>query len=632
MRAASVTLDVQENMLREMQQLHSKTMEQIAKEEEQTARYSLPAWQQAQLKIVDAFQDRVREVTEAEKQQETALNTSMQSDSKNALFYQQAEVMAAQDADAKILAARQAMNAQIQQSDEETRDKLASGLQSLFSHPEKFFEDTAMKTGFQLMANEMLSVFQSSGPTGGMLQYLFGMGPQMSTSTNLLTAIQSALGQGNHNGGGINGSQPGSTPGNPFFTGFGDSSANPATMQFTQGSTQILTGAQTFVQGVAQFSSAVGSMSMGGGGFSGGGGLLGGGGNTLGFPGASNTGGDIGSSSGASASGTTASYPQLLGAGQGSYTTAAGNGMVDASSLGPAGAGFSDSNAAGAPGAGMGAAMGIAGGALMGGMSIYSAYQNSNPIAGLAGGAMGGMEAGAALGSIIPGLGTVVGGAIGAIAGGLTGLFAGIFGDQGKGQAEGLDVNTIQPELTKDMQDYEAGRSGYSAVAADLTNMLVSAKSSTTQMGSGARNYFSSNIQPEINAALMSLQKQEQGGRSAVTMSAAQYHTGGMIGDFGDMATSDTEGFIHARRNEFVVNPMAASAHMPILQAMNSGTSFGAVQPRMPASSSSGGGGTINIQAIDSKSVATWAKAGGGKMLMAALNQANSQYSGTARG
>jgi hypothetical protein len=52
----------------------------------------------------------------------------------------------------------------------------------------------------------------------------------------------------------------------------------------------------------------------------------------------------------------------------------------------------------------------------------------------------------------------------------------------------------------------------------------------------------------------------------------------------------------------------------------------------MPASPSSGGGGTINIQAIDSKSVATWAKAGGGKMLMAALNQANSQYSGTARG
>jgi hypothetical protein len=246
---------------------------------------------------------------------------------------------------------------------------------------------------------------------------------------------------------------------------------------------------------------------------------------------------------------------------------------------------------------------------------------------------MGGMEAGAALGSIIPGLGTVVGGAIGAIAGGLAGLFAGIFGDQGRGQAESLDVNTVQPELTKDMQDYEAGRSGYSTIAANLTNMLTSAKNSTTQMGSGARNYFSSNIEPEINTALLSLQKQEAGGRGAVTMSAAQYHTGGMIGDFGDMATSDTEGFIHAMRNEFVVNPVAASAHMPILQAMNSGTSFGAVQPRMPASSSSGGGGTLIIKAIDSMDVATWAKTrGGGRALAAALNQSNGSYSGIGRG
>ena len=248
---------------------------------------------------------------------------------------------------------------------------------------------------------------------------------------------------------------------------------------------------------------------------------------------------------------------------------------------------------------------------------------------------MGGMEAGAALGSIVPGIGTVVGAVGGALIGGIAGLFAGIFGDQGRGQAQNLDTNTIQPALTKDMQDYEAGRAGYNTLATELNSMLISAQNQTNQMGSGARSYFNQRIQPEIEAVLSSLQKQEMGGRSQVTLSAAQYHGGGWTGDFGDLATSDTEGFIHAAQNEFVVNPMAAAAHAPILQAMNSGTNFAysnTVQPRMPASSASGVPMQITIQALDSKSVAQWAKAGGGLALMAAMNQAQRQFSGVGRG
>jgi hypothetical protein len=281
-----------------------------------------------------------------------------------------------------------------------------------------------------------------------------------------------------------------------------------------------------------------------------------------------------------------------------------------------------------------GAAMGMAGGALMGATSVYSAYTNSNPTAGAVGGAMGGMEAGAALGSIVPGLGTVVGGAIGAVAGGVTGLLAGIFGDQGRGQAEALDVGTIQPTLLKDMQDYEAGRSGYNSLASELNSVLISSKNSTASMGSGARSYYGSNIAPEINAALSSLQKQEIGGRGQVTLTAGQYHSGGMVDDFGDLATSDTEGFIHAMRNEFVVQPSMAQAHAPLLNAIqsNSVSYASSVQPRMPASSGSGAAVNLTIQAIDSKSVATWAKGGGGLALMAALNQAQRQYSGVGRG
>ena len=247
---------------------------------------------------------------------------------------------------------------------------------------------------------------------------------------------------------------------------------------------------------------------------------------------------------------------------------------------------------------------------------------------------MGGMEMGAAIGSIIPGLGTLAGAAIGAVAGGITGLLAGIFGDQGRGQAESLDVNTIQPALLKDMQDYEAGRSGYNSLASDLGGMLTSAKNSTSSMGSGARNYYNSNIAPEINAAISTLQKQERGGRSQVTMTAGQYHTGGFVGGFGDLATSDTEGFIHAMQNEFVVQPAAAQAHAPLLSAINAGNvSYAStVQPRMPASSATGPAIQLTVQAIDSKSVATWAKGGGGRALVAAYNQAQRQYSGVGRG
>lgn len=323
--------------------------------------------------------------------------------------------------------------------------------------------------------------------------------------------------------------------------------------------------------------------------------------------------------------GSSLALPGMAGGGSSSMTSGllGGAGMGAGAAAAPTGA------------SAMGAAMGFASGGLMAGMGAFSAYQNSNPLAGLMSGAMGGMEMGAAIGSVIPGLGTVVGGAIGAIAGGIGGLLAGVFGDKGRGQAQALDVNQIQPALAKDVQDYEAGRAGYNTEATQLNQMLISAQNATNSMGSGARAYFTSNIQPEINTVLSSFQKQEIGGRSAITLTGGQYHGGGMIGGFGDLATSDTEGFIHAMRDEFVVNPIAAAAHAPILQAMNSGTNFAysnSAQPRMPASAAGGNGPSITVQALDSKSVAQWAKAGGGLALMAALNQAQRQYSGVGRG
>lgn len=85
--------------------------------------------------------------------------------------------------------------------------------------------------------------------------------------------------------------------------------------------------------------------------------------------------------------------------------------------------------------------------------------------------------------------------------------------------------------------------------------------------------------------------------------------------------------------NEFVIQPMAARSHAPLLSAINAGNVSYAptVQPRMPASSGSGATVNLTIHALDSQSVSTWARGGGGMALMSALNQAQRQYSGVGR-
>jgi hypothetical protein len=623
----------------QMAALHQRTMEEIAKEEEQTARYSLAGWQQAQLRIIDDYQDRVRKIQDMESQQDAALDADMQAHAANFAADQQAEVMVAKEADAQMLAARQQMNAALQQSDEETRDKLASGLQSLFKNPEQFFEKRAMDTAFQMMANEMMGVFKNSGAAGGIMQYMFGMGPQMSTSANPLTDVESVLGMGGHGHAGTS------------------SAASPGMAQFQQGATAFSSSTSTFSTAVSQFAATVSAGGSGGMAGAGGVGGMGGAGSSLSglagagiAPGSTASGAGLGAGLGADQDAGldpsmmyTTSNPMMLPGVTGATgalstldtfgnslaipgMTGAGADDIDSLQSGVA----SETNTLGGAATGM-SAMGKVGagvgGLAMGAGAIYSAYQSSNPMAGI----MGGAAAGAEVGSIFGPIGT----GIGALAGGIAGGIAGALGDRGRSQAEALDVNQIQPQLVSLTQDYEAGRAGYNSEATQLNAMLISAQNATNSMGSGARNYFSSNISPEINKVLSSLQQQEIGGRSQVTLTAGQFHSGGWTGDFGDLATSETEGFIHAAQNEFVVNPMAAAAHAPILQAMNNGTNFAysnSVQPRMPASSGAGAGAQVTVQAMDSKSVAQWAKGGGGLALMAALNQAQRQYSGVGRG
>jgi hypothetical protein len=373
------------------------------------------------------------------------------------------------------------------------------------------------------------------------MQYMFGMGPQMSTSTNPLDAMGSALGIGGHGTAGM----------------AGTSIANPSLVQFQQGSTTLLTASQMLTSAASTLQGAASTMAAGGG--LGIGGMGGGGGGAAGigsgiFGGAAvstatGAGGDFSEESGGSNPLMMPGLGGSAGASLASYGSTFDNSMMLPGLSGIAGE--STLNLGGAPASsgaqGLGAAAGIAGGALLAGTSIYSAYQNSNPVAGAVGGAMGGMEAGAAIGSIVPGIGTVVGAVGGALIGGIAGLFAGIFGDQGRGQAQNLDTNTIQPALTKDMQDYEAGRAGYNTLATELNSMLISgAERRRTRWGAGARSYFNQQHSAGDQGRAFVVAKAGDWRAQPGHSSAAQYHGGGWTGDFGDLATSDTEGFIHA--------------------------------------------------------------------------------------
>ena len=232
---------------------------------------------------------------------------------------------------------------------------------------------------------------------------------------------------------------------------------------------------------------------------------------------------------------------------------------------------------------------------------------------------------------------------IGAGIGAVAGLVAGLFGDHGKAKAKAYDTGTVAPALASELQGFDSGQTGYTQASRDLTNLLNQAQQATSSMGSGARSYFTNTITPEIAAVQSKIDAEEKAGRSKISFSAAQFHTGGPITGFGDLSTSGTEGFIHALMGERVMNPQASSTHGPLLDAMNAGYSpVSVLSGQMKAAASSiaggsttrmgaGGGGSsvaLSLSALDGPSTARWLRMGGGKQIQQHLDGAPGNYGG----
>ena len=304
--------------------------------------------------------------------------------------------------------------------------------------------------------------------------------------------------------------------------------------------------------------------------------------------------------------------------------------------------------------------MGGLGAIVSGGMGVYgglsSAWNSSNFGSGLLGAAttaLSGAELGMAFGGPI-------GAAIGAGAGFAAGMVADVFGDHGRSKAQHYNTYTVVPTLMQAMDGFGGGEGDYDQASLTINNLQIQAQKQTAQWGSGATAYYHSVIVPEITNAQNQVNREGAAGRANVQMTGAQFHTGGWVDDFLDLATSYNEGFIHAEAGEYMMRSGAAAMNAPWLEAMNRGldmtSAVGALMPRSGGSTipretgaaanlaysvggtiggpapSSAGHVHLHVHALDSRDVGRWLRGGGAMQIQTELNRNVARYSGKALG
>ena len=152
------------------------------------------------------------------------------------------------------------------------------------------------------------------------------------------------------------------------------------------------------------------------------------------------------------------------------------------------------------------------------------------------------------------------------------GLTADLMGNHGASKARRYNTLTVVPTLQQLMNGYRHPAAITSRASMGINDLRIQSQKQTAQWGSGATSYYHSVMVPEIQAMRSSRWiAKAAAGRANVTTTAAQFHGGGWIDDFLDMATSDSEGFIHARQGEYMMHNAAASTNAPWLEAMNRG-------------------------------------------------------------
>lgn len=283
-------------------------------------------------------------------------------------------------------------------------------------------------------------------------------------------------------------------------------------------------------------------------------------------------------------------------------------------------------------------AMKTVGGIAGAGFAGYEMYQDttadfkSGSLGGTLKGTMNDAMEGAAIGSIVPGIGTAVGAAVGAAVGLASGIAGMVMGEGGNLAARNYYRQSLLPAIEAERNssdsDYQGAISRVNRIASQ--GMMYMSQ----HWGQGAAAWVNANyLKKEQALADSQIEGRAKGGSYAVSMSASQFHSGGDITDFGDLATSPNEGFIHAMLGEAVVNPIAAATHRPAISAMNDGASPDDIAAMYSGGGSGSGGGDTHyhswsINAMDSKSFDSFLRNGAARSIVKATNQYTTKYAG----
>lgn len=278
-------------------------------------------------------------------------------------------------------------------------------------------------------------------------------------------------------------------------------------------------------------------------------------------------------------------------------------------------------------------AAGVGLGGYTGFQSTLDAFKSGDPLKG----AMGDASAGATIGMMAGPVGALVGAAIGAGVGATAGLVGMVGGESRKLGARDYYEKNVFPQLEQSMTMTNADfQSAMSSVGNTATQAMAYMQ---LHFGRDAADWVQSNyMQKEVTRVLQSIEDKAGGGRQYLMRSASQYHSGGVISGFGDLATSGNEGFIHAMLNETVMNPSASALHGNVLSAMNGGAGVSDVaamylaqaRPSVSMPSASSGGDTHHwtVNALDASSFSRFLRDGGAQQIVKHVNRYASQYAG----
>lgn len=273
----------------------------------------------------------------------------------------------------------------------------------------------------------------------------------------------------------------------------------------------------------------------------------------------------------------------------------------------------------------------------MGGYQAYNSTVSAFESGSAAQGALGDASAGAAIGGILGPEGALIGAGIGAAFGAAAGFLGDVTGEGKKLAARAWYEKSVLPQLAQWVASPPSG-DFYSAVNQVNGTTGTALATMTGQFGRDAAGWVNDQyMKKEVALIDSKLASMAKGGAQYTGLSAAQFHTGGSITGFGDLATSGNEGFIHALLGETVVNANASAAHAPYISAMNAGAGASdmasmylqaAAKSSSPAAANSGGDTHFHVHTLDTKTMKSWLRDEGAAMITQAQNRNTGRYSG----